>query len=101
MVKLTSLSNTNKDSFIDYTFASHKHSLLSDIHNINKSLLSQNNKSNYLSFPKQQNTKNYLYDYKKTFENNFDILKLRINNNQELSDLLFRIENLKKKRRKK
>ena len=96
------MSNTNKDSFIDYTFASHKHSLLSGIHDINKSSLSQNNKINFLSFPKQQqNTKNYLYDLKKTFELNFEILKIKLNNNQELSDLLYRIENVLKKKEEK
>ena len=95
------MSNTNKDSFIDYTFASHKHSLLSGIHDLNKSSLSQNNKINFLSFPKQQqNTKNYLYDLKKTFELNFEILKIKLNNNQELSDLLYRIENVLKKKEK-
>ena len=96
------MSNTNKDSFIDYTFASHKHSLLSGIHEINKSSLSQNNKINFFSFPKQQqNTKNYLYDLKKTFELNYEILKIKLNNNQELSDLLYRIENILKKKEEK
>ena len=75
-----SKEKNKESSFINYTFSSYKKTLLNELEQINE-------------IEKQKKTKNYIYDLKKTFEINYDLLNLMTENNQEINDLVKKINN--------
>ena len=84
-IKKIILNNISKEkkkesSFIDYTFSSYKKTLFNELEQINE-------------IEKQKKTKNFIYDLKKTFKINYDLLNLMTDNNQELNNLVKKIDN--------
>ena len=75
-----SKEKNKESSFINYTFSSYKKTLFNELEQINE-------------IEKQKKTKNYIYDLKKTFEINYDLLNLMTENNQEINDLVKKINN--------
>ena len=75
-----SKEKNKESSFINYTFSSYKKTLFNELEQINE-------------IEKQKKTKNYIYDLKKTFEINYDLLNLMNENNQEINNLIKKINN--------
>ena len=75
-----SKEKNKESSFINYTFSTYKKTLFNELEQINE-------------IEKQKKTKNYIYDLKKTFEINYDLLNLMTENNQEINDLVKKINN--------
>ena len=71
----------NKESFfIDYIFTSYKKTIFNEPEQLNK-------------IEKQKKTKYYIYDLKKTFKINYNLLNIMTDNKKELNDLVKKIEN--------